>query len=494
VKGGENMTAILNMIPIEQKQNTPLQNTNNKEGTKNRKSEAGFAKALNIETEKSGTDVDSKLKNGDNSQLMPMLAGVVIPLIVNVVSAEQVNGSGADALGETVSLTQPQLASAVSIVPQVQLTNVVPVVPETQLTNAVPIAPEAQSTNVVPVVPQTQSTNVVPVVPQTQLTNVVPVVPQKTTVQQQEDNTQLGSFLELQTQTQLQIQKKAIDGQVEKTELSITNPEQLLKDLGLSKVKPSVMPSGNTSILGKNSSKQAENTKIALSQVNVQATEGANNVELVENVEVKPVLASQMAVTVGDNLHTEFKENADASLPTPTIKNPDNFASVLNQQGIKMDSLTSVDVKPEALLPVVDSHNITGQIVDQARLVSGLKNTEMIIKLKPEHLGELTFKVTVENGIVSASFHSNNSEVRNMIESSLYQLKQELSNQGLKIDNVGVYAGLGEFFSNDQQSGGYQQPVIRTQHKKSEEDFLDVFEATDSADKVLDASGVDYRV
>ena len=92
-----------------------------------------------------------------------------------------------------------------------------------------------------------------------------------------------------------------------------------------------------------------------------------------------------------------------------------------------------------------DDFNVPRQIIEQARLLRRGEDTQMVIKLNPEHLGELTLKVSVSaNGAVNASFHSDNAQVRAIIENTLVQLKQELNNQGLKVDNVDVYAGLGD--------------------------------------------------
>jgi len=588
------MAVILNMIPVDQKQNTPLQNVNNKDSTKNSKSESGFAKALNSETDKNETDADSKLKSNDTTQLMAVMASMVIPVVVNLETADQVVGNTVDVLKGNVGFTQIQLANAipavstaqltnelsavptaalsdavpvvpqvqlsdaVPVVPQVQLSNAVPVVPQVQLSNAVPVVPQVQLSNAVPVVPQVQLSNAVSVVPQVQLSNAVPVVPQvqlsneepvvpqvqlsneepvvpqvqlsdevpiaqqvqlsnevpvvpqkqisnivsgdiglttllvqRTGVNTQMGNTQPGELAELQDQTQLQ--NKPILDQIEVTEVSTKNIEMLTNDSLFSNITPSLRTMDNTNILAKNNNKQVEGKKIVVGQINVEATEVANNFGLAENVDVKTVVAPQVTVAVVDRLSSENVENVEISLSNQTVKNPNIFAGMLNQQGVIFENQPTLAVEQGPSQQVADSYNITSQIVDQARLVAGAKNTEMIIQLKPDHLGELTFKVTVENGIVNASFHSNNAEVRSIIESSLSQLKQDMFNQGLKVDNVGVYAGLGQFFSNGQQSGGYQQPVIKVRNQKAEEDFLDVVEGINSADKALDATGVDYR-
>ncbi|WP_333594684.1 flagellar hook-length control protein FliK, partial [Anaerospora hongkongensis] len=175
--------------------------------------------------------------------------------------------------------------------------------------------------------------------------------------------------------------------------------------------------------------------------------------------------------------------------------------SVVNRQATVVDHIQPVSLaKPVEAASVQrdsgvsqDPHNIAGQIVEQARMINRVNNSEMVVKLKPEHLGELTLKVTVENGAVSASFHSNNQEVRTVIEASLTQLRQELSNQGLKVENVGVYAGLNQFFSNDQQQQTAQQQQIKFKNRRQEESFIDAIEAAAVLPTTSDA-GVDYRI
>ena len=139
-----------------------------------------------------------------------------------------------------------------------------------------------------------------------------------------------------------------------------------------------------------------------------------------------------------------------------------------------------------------DTHNIAGQIVEQARMINRVNNSEMVVKLRPEHLGELTLKVTVEKGAVSASFQSNNPEVRSVIEASLTQLRQELSNQGLKVENVSVYAGLNQFFSNDQQQTAQQQQ-IKFKNRRQDESFIEAVEEAAVFPSASEA-GVDYRI
>ena len=150
-------------------------------------------------------------------------------------------------------------------------------------------------------------------------------------------------------------------------------------------------------------------------------------------------------------------------------------------------------------------YEVARQIVEQARLLRMPEQTEMVIRLKPEHLGELTLKVSVAaSGAVNATFHTDNASVRAIIETSMIQLKHELQAQGLKVDNVGVYAGLGD---NSLMDGQQDANARYAQHSgqgssqgRDAQQALASFEeeqqalAANAQQGVLAQDGVDYRV
>ena len=154
-------------------------------------------------------------------------------------------------------------------------------------------------------------------------------------------------------------------------------------------------------------------------------------------------------------------------------------------------------------------YEIPRQIVEQARLLRTLNDTQMIIRLKPEHLGELTLRVAVgSDGAVQASFHSDNAHVRSVIENSLVQLRQELNTQGIKVDRVGVYTGLAD---GQMPQGQGQEAWQQHQAGHSEtqvyargdaDDYLDgeivddgvTTASTPESVGGVTADGVDYRV
>ena len=165
------------------------------------------------------------------------------------------------------------------------------------------------------------------------------------------------------------------------------------------------------------------------------------------------------------------------------------------------EAASPLETQPETLQPQAD-YEVPNQIVEQARLIRSAEDTEMVIHLKPEHLGDLTLKISVaENGAVNASFHSDNAQVRAIIENSLVQLRQELNNQGLKVESVEVFSGLpdGQLPQGQGQQAWQQGSQGRFAGERKPEDYVE--EADDLAAAVLAQSqdnpaedGVDYRI
>ena len=218
--------------------------------------------------------------------------------------------------------------------------------------------------------------------------------------------------------------------------------------------------------------------------------------------------AVQEVVDAGGSRVRQLSEEADfdaapvKSNASAVSDNPSGLSVSANTFQQNLQDVAGTSAQAEVSQPQTD-YDVPQQIVDQARLIKSTDNTEMVIKLKPEHLGDLTLKVSVTaNGAVNASFHSDNAQVRTIIENSMVQLRQELQAQGLKVDNVGVYAGLGDgSLMNSQQQGqaAYQQPNQTTAVRSEKVDLAAFEEETDTLTAVSPSAasmndGVDYRI
>ena len=113
------------------------------------------------------------------------------------------------------------------------------------------------------------------------------------------------------------------------------------------------------------------------------------------------------------------------------------------------------------------------------------------------------------NGGVTATFHTDNAQVRAILETTMTQLKQQLDEQGIKVDNVEVQTGLpdGQLPQDQGQQGFYQQQGQEVRSQQADlKDFeessenLSVEAEEQSPEVVLDSQGnqisrgVDYTV
>ncbi len=134
-----------------------------------------------------------------------------------------------------------------------------------------------------------------------------------------------------------------------------------------------------------------------------------------------------------------------------------NTAADINSNTNQKDQQlqTFAAVKPEFISNNTDgakavfkmpTHNlkpseIVNQVVEQTKVVLGQDKTEMVIHLKPDHLGKLELKVVTEQGIVAAKIIAESQQVKEIIETNMQLLKDSLQKQGIAIDGVSVQVG-----------------------------------------------------
>ena len=173
--------------------------------------------------------------------------------------------------------------------------------------------------------------------------------------------------------------------------------------------------------------------------------------------------------------------------------NPLNYASVKSSVEVVTHSGAAVDkqnaVQPDAILR---------QVADQVRLTHRPGTAEMIMHLKPEQLGDVTVKLMMESGRLTAKFHADNPEVRMVLENSLQQLKQELTSVGIKVHDVGVYAGLDNPLGQQGERGQAWAGMMSNGNSSRKTEVLPeaVVQELEQQSKIADSSdvGVDYRV
>ena len=109
-----------------------------------------------------------------------------------------------------------------------------------------------------------------------------------------------------------------------------------------------------------------------------------------------------------------------------------------------------------------DVENIMNQITEYMKIEANPDLTEMELQLQPEALGTVKIHMTAKEGVITAQFTTENESVKAVIEAQAVQLKENLNNQGIKVEAVEVtVANQGfnrSFAENGDSTGGYEEP------------------------------------
>lgn len=94
---------------------------------------------------------------------------------------------------------------------------------------------------------------------------------------------------------------------------------------------------------------------------------------------------------------------------------------------------------------------VINQINAYIRQNAATRMTEWQMQLNPEHLGTVSLNVTAKEGAVTAQFTTQNEAVKAVMEAQVMILKENLEQQGIKVEAVEVTVASHEFEQNLQQ-------------------------------------------
>ncbi|MGN0326551.1 MAG: flagellar hook-length control protein FliK [Lachnospiraceae bacterium] len=155
---------------------------------------------------------------------------------------------------------------------------------------------------------------------------------------------------------------------------------------------------------------------------------------------------------------------------------------------------------PTEILEQIQSHirqNTTAQI------------TEWEMQLNPENLGTVGLNVSTKEGVVTAHFTTQNEAVKAVMEAQIMVLKENLEQQGIKIEAVEVTVATHQFEQNLQKGDDSNEQMEREQEKlRKATRRIDLgewvsgeeLEALDEAERVTaemmqaDGNRMDYKV
>lgn len=108
--------------------------------------------------------------------------------------------------------------------------------------------------------------------------------------------------------------------------------------------------------------------------------------------------------------------------------------------------------KPDITRPV----EVGTELVERMTAFLANERGEVRIQLKPEHLGELKIRVSVDHGVLAAEFVTETHAVKSIIEAHLPELRSALQNLGTNVAELSVHVGTQDQPWHGRQSGERQ--------------------------------------
>lgn len=148
---------------------------------------------------------------------------------------------------------------------------------------------------------------------------------------------------------------------------------------------------------------------------------------------------------------------------------PDGFLALLEghkaTHGLESAAKDSPSPTGAGRFDAPDPDQVMKQVSRSVQVMLEGRRSEVKLQLHPEHLGSLTVKLIVEEGVVQANISARDPQVRQVLQANLDQLRTRFAEQGFKIDQVHVSVGGDTQFDQSQQSHqGGQAPSDHPEH------------------------------
>lgn len=122
---------------------------------------------------------------------------------------------------------------------------------------------------------------------------------------------------------------------------------------------------------------------------------------------------------------------------------------------------------PQAPVPQVPMQEVIDQIVEYTKINISEEVKSIEMQLNPENLGKVYLHVSENHGTVTAQLTAQNENIKEALIQQAAVLKDNLNQQGIKVDAVEVTAGAHEFESSLERDAHSQEEQARQQEEQS---------------------------
>lgn len=183
-----------------------------------------------------------------------------------------------------------------------------------------------------------------------------------------------------------------------------------------------------------------------------------NSIEIVQSVEVEeePLLmkenvldtsVEEQAVTKQEPVLEVVQEKPDTGMNNQQQMTGNEafqqFAGRVAETAQQIAAANGNDFVQQA-----DMEAIIRQVTEYVKVQVNAETTSLEMQLYPDSYGKLNLQVSVRDGVVTAKLAVENEMVRQALETQIVQLREDMSERGLKVDAVEVAIASHEFERN----------------------------------------------
>ncbi|MCG7334049.1 flagellar hook-length control protein FliK [Sporosarcina sp. ACRSM] len=160
-----------------------------------------------------------------------------------------------------------------------------------------------------------------------------------------------------------------------------------------------------------------------------------------------------------------------------------NQSKETSQQAVNSTIGTVAVAKGEFAVTELENHTRSEALIREMQTIFKRSNfgqtggtNRLLIKLYPEHLGQVRIELLQTNGVMTARILASTALGKEMLDSQLHQLRQAFVQQNIQIDRIDISQTLQDTARNDreqafnQQFGRQQQEAEQQHNQNSEED------------------------
>lgn len=204
----------------------------------------------------------------------------------------------------------------------------------------------------------------------------------------------------------------------------------------------------NTNIVN-NPSEQTQNTNEKLDMIVISETVDFDNTQGTNTQSVETLIVDEPQPKQQNMQNNENQQNSNFANQSQQTQNKVLDQNNTQNINFKQEMFNIAEVKNDAkvfnlnmpktqVLRNINNTEVVTQIMEKIKVSVKPEISEVKMLLKPEQLGEVSLKISTQNGVVTAQFIAESQRVKEIIEANFNQLKDMLLEQGIDVGALEV--------------------------------------------------------